>query len=75
MSTGPLAPTPRTTLKRLPDRGSFDRAVVDSILDEALYCHLGFVAEGQPYVIPTIYARSGDRLYLHGSAVSRMLRA
>ena len=75
MSTGPLAPTPRTALKRLPDRGSFDRAVVDSILDEALYCHLGFVAEGQPYVIPTIHARVGDQVYVHGSAASRMLRS
>jgi uncharacterized protein len=75
MSSGPLAPTPRTTLKRLPDRGSFDRAVVDSILDEALYCHLGFVVEGQPYVIPTIHARVEDHVYVHGSAASRMLRS
>jgi nitroimidazol reductase NimA-like FMN-containing flavoprotein (pyridoxamine 5'-phosphate oxidase superfamily) len=75
MSSGPLAPTPRTTLKRLPERGLFDRAVVDAILDEALYCHLGFVVEGQPYVIPTIHARVGDHVYVHGSAASRMLRS
>jgi nitroimidazol reductase NimA-like FMN-containing flavoprotein (pyridoxamine 5'-phosphate oxidase superfamily) len=75
MSSGPLAPTPRTTLKRLPERGVFDRAVVDAILDEALYCHLGFVVEGQPYVIPTIHARVGDHVYVHGSAASRMLRS
>jgi uncharacterized protein len=69
-----LAPTPRTTLKRLPERGSFDRAVVEAILDEALYCHLGFAVEGQPFVIPTIHARVEDRVYVHGSAASRMLK-
>lgn len=66
--------TPRTTLRRLPKRGSHDRVTVEAILDEALVCHVGFVAEGQPYVIPTIHGRSGDRLYVHGSAASRMLR-
>jgi nitroimidazol reductase NimA-like FMN-containing flavoprotein (pyridoxamine 5'-phosphate oxidase superfamily) len=75
MSSGPLAPTSRTALKRLPERGSFDREVIDAILDEALYCHLGFAVEGQPYVIPTIHARVADRVYVHGSAASRMLRA
>ncbi len=65
--------TPRTTLKRLPKRGSHDSAVVEAILDEALVCHVGFGVEGQPYVIPTIHGRSGDRLYVHGSAASRML--
>jgi uncharacterized protein len=74
MSSPPLAPTPRTALKRLPERGSFDPRVVHAILDEALYCHLGFVADGQPFVIPTIHARVEDRLYVHGSAASRMLR-
>jgi uncharacterized protein len=69
-----LAPTSRTTLKRLPERGSFDRAVVNAILDEALYCHLGFAAEGQPFVIPTIHARVEDHVYVHGSAASRMLK-
>jgi uncharacterized protein len=73
-SSGPLPPTPRTTLKRLPERGSFDRGLVHAILDEALYCHLGFVAGGQPYVIPTIHARVGSHVYVHGSAASRMLR-
>jgi uncharacterized protein len=66
--------TPRTALKRLPARGSHDPAVVEAILDEALVCHVGFVAEGQPYVIPTIHGRSKDRLFVHGSAASRMLR-
>jgi nitroimidazol reductase NimA-like FMN-containing flavoprotein (pyridoxamine 5'-phosphate oxidase superfamily) len=69
-----LERTARTTLKRLPERGSFDRAVADAILDEALVCHLGFVVDGQPFVIPTIHARMGDAVYVHGSAASRALR-
>jgi nitroimidazol reductase NimA-like FMN-containing flavoprotein (pyridoxamine 5'-phosphate oxidase superfamily) len=67
-------PTPRTTVKRHSERGVYDRATIDAILDEALICHVGFVADGQPYVIPTIHARDGDMLYLHGSPGSRMLR-
>src|SRR6058998_1826831 len=67
-------PTPRTTVRRLPQRGHYDRETIAAVLDEGLICHVGFVAEAQPFVIPTIYARSGDRLYLHGSAVSRMLK-
>src|SRR6185295_8452970 len=73
--SAPLVPTERTTVRRLPKRGSHDRAVVDSILDEGLVCHVGFVAEGQPFVIPTTYGRVGDLLYVHGSAASRMLKA
>jgi hypothetical protein len=69
-----LSPTPRTTLRRLPQRGRFDRETVHAILDEALVCHVGFVADGQPFVIPTIHARVGDGLYVHGSAASRMLK-
>jgi uncharacterized protein len=61
-------------VKREPQRGVYDRAAIDAILDEALYCHLGFEVDGQPYVIPTLHARVGDRLYVHGSAASRMLR-
>ena len=67
-------PTDRTTVRRLPKRASYDREAVYSILDEALICHVGFVIEGKPVVIPTIHARQGDRLYLHGSQASRMLR-
>jgi nitroimidazol reductase NimA-like FMN-containing flavoprotein (pyridoxamine 5'-phosphate oxidase superfamily) len=67
-------PTPRTTLKRLPKRGAFDRATVHAILDEGLYCHVGFAVDGQPYVIPTAYGREGETLYVHGSAASRMLK-
>ena len=69
-----LEPTPRTTLRRLPARGHFDRATVNAILDEALVCHVGFVSEGQPFVIPTIHARAGDQVFVHGSAASRMLK-
>ena len=68
-----LAPTARTTLHRRPQRGSHLRDDIHRILDDGLVCHVGFVVDGQPYVIPTIYARVDDRLYIHGSAVSRML--
>jgi uncharacterized protein len=61
-------------VKREPQRGVYDRETIDAILDEALVCHLGFAEDGQPYVIPTLHARVGDRLYVHGSAASRMLR-
>ncbi len=69
------APSDRTTVRRLPERARYDRSVVDAILDEALICHVGFVHEGHPVVIPTIHGRDGDVLYLHGSPASRMLRA
>jgi uncharacterized protein len=64
----------RTTLRRLPKRGVYDRDLVYQILDEGFICHVGFVTNGQPFVIPTGYARDGDRLYIHGSQASRMLR-
>jgi uncharacterized protein len=66
--------TPRTRVVREPQRAVYDRDAVNQILDEAFLCHVGFVAEGQPYVIPTSYGRDGDVLYIHGSAASRMLR-
>ena len=66
--------TGRTQVKRLPKRGAYDRETVFKILDEAFVCHVGFVVDGQPYVIPTNYGRTGETLYLHGSAASRMLR-
>lgn len=68
-----LAATPRTRVKRLPKRASYDRNTIYSILDTALVCHVGFALEGQPYVIPTLHVRIDDRLYIHGSAASRML--
>jgi uncharacterized protein len=69
-----FTPTERTKLKRLPDRGSYDSETIFRILDEAFVCHVGFVVDGQPFVIPTGYGRIGETLYLHGSAASRMLR-
>lgn len=69
-----ITQTERTRVRRLPKRGHYDRDTVNAILDEAFICHVGFVADGQPYVIPTGYARIGEDLYIHGSAASRMLR-
>jgi len=68
------APSNRTRVKRLPARGIYDRSEIDAILDEGFVCHVGFVVDGQPFVIPTGYARDGDRVLIHGSAASRMLR-
>lgn len=67
-------PTARTRVVRESHRGVYDRATAYQILDEGFICHVGFVADGQPFVIPTGYGRSGDNLYIHGSAASRMLR-
>ncbi len=66
------APTERTRLRRLPERASYDRDTVHAILDEGFICHVGFVLDGKPCVIPTGYARVGDTLYLHGSTGSRL---
>jgi nitroimidazol reductase NimA-like FMN-containing flavoprotein (pyridoxamine 5'-phosphate oxidase superfamily) len=66
--------TDRTRVRRHPERGRYERAEIDAILDEALFCHVGFVDGGRPFVIPTIHTRVGDDLYLHGSPASRMLR-
>ena len=71
MST--IAATDRTQIHRIPARGSYDRDVVHAILDEALVCHVGFVHQGAPFVIPTICVRIGERLFVHGAAASRML--
>lgn len=68
-------PSRRTTVRRVPDRGVYDRETVHAILDAGLVAHVGFEHEGQPFVIPMAYARDGDRLLLHGSGGSRMLRA
>jgi nitroimidazol reductase NimA-like FMN-containing flavoprotein (pyridoxamine 5'-phosphate oxidase superfamily) len=67
--------TDRTKLKRLPKRGHFDRETVYAILDEGFICHVGFAVDGKPFVIPTGYARVEDKLYIHGSQASRMLRS
>jgi nitroimidazol reductase NimA-like FMN-containing flavoprotein (pyridoxamine 5'-phosphate oxidase superfamily) len=68
------SPTKRTQVMRLPKRGDYSDATIHSILDAGFLCHVGFVIDGQPVVIPTSYGRSGDTLYVHGSAASRMLR-
>jgi nitroimidazol reductase NimA-like FMN-containing flavoprotein (pyridoxamine 5'-phosphate oxidase superfamily) len=67
--------TERTRIYRKPGRASYDRDLVHSILDEALICHVGFVQHGQPYVIPTIHARMGETLFLHGARGNRLLKA
>jgi uncharacterized protein len=65
----------RAKVRRAPARGVYDREAIDAILDEALIAHLGFVDDGQPYVIPTLQARLGDVVYIHGSVASRAIRA
>jgi uncharacterized protein len=69
-----FTPTPRTRVIREPERGVYDREAAYHILDEGFLCHVGFVVDGQPFVIPTSYGRKDDMLYIHGSAASRMLR-
>src|SRR5438874_11560113 len=66
--------TARTQLRRLPNRGSHDRNIIYAILDDAFLAHVGFSLDEQPFVIPTLFGREGNNLYLHGSAASRMLR-
>jgi nitroimidazol reductase NimA-like FMN-containing flavoprotein (pyridoxamine 5'-phosphate oxidase superfamily) len=68
------APSRRTQVGRLPQRGDYSKATIHSILDAAFLCHVGFVVDEQPFVIPTGFGRKGDTLYIHGSAASRMLR-
>ena len=67
-------PSRRTTVRRNAKRGAYDRAVVDAILDAGIVAHVGFVHDGQPFVIPMSYARDGDRLLLHGAGGSRLMR-
>ena len=69
-----FAPTERTKVRRKPDRGTYDRELIYRILDEAFVCHVGFIADGQPFVVPTNYVRVGDKLFLHGSTASRLMR-
>src|SRR5712672_3864283 len=70
----PYSPTARTRVTREPERGVYDRAAAYQVLDEGFICHVGFVVDNQPFVIPTGYGRVGDNLYIHGSAASRMLK-
>lgn len=67
-------PSNRTRLRREPQKGAYDRATIDSILDAGLICHLAFVHDGQPYTIPTLHARVGDSVFVHGSSASRALK-
>jgi uncharacterized protein len=69
-----VGPSPRTTLRRMKERGSHERQVIDRILDEGIFCHVGFHAEGTTFVQPMAYARVDDDLYLHGAPGNRMLR-
>lgn len=71
---GTFPTTARTTVRRLPKRGAYDKETIYSILDEGFLCHVGFVVDGQPFVIPTGYARVADMLYIHGSAASRTIK-
>src|SRR5581483_9147374 len=75
MSDIVLEQTERTRIRRLPERGNYDRQTIYSILDEALICHMGFVVDGRPVVIPTIHARVGEHLYFHGSPAAGMFRS
>lgn len=68
-------PSERTRVRREPHRGRYDRATIDAVLDAALVCHLAFVDDGQPFAVPTLHARCGDVVYVHGSSGSRALRA
>jgi nitroimidazol reductase NimA-like FMN-containing flavoprotein (pyridoxamine 5'-phosphate oxidase superfamily) len=70
----PSTPTPRTRVNREPQRAVYDRETAYRILDEGFICHVGFCLDGQPFVIPTSFGRAGDKLYVHGSVASRMLR-
>jgi len=71
---GDAAPSRRTTVRRHPERGRYDRETIDAILDEGLVCHLAFVSDDHPVTIPTMYVRDGDRVIVHGSAAARMTR-
>jgi nitroimidazol reductase NimA-like FMN-containing flavoprotein (pyridoxamine 5'-phosphate oxidase superfamily) len=66
--------TPRNRVRRIPERGQYDQSTIYAIIDEALICHVAFAVDGQPFVIPTIHARMGDELLLHGAKASRMLK-
>jgi nitroimidazol reductase NimA-like FMN-containing flavoprotein (pyridoxamine 5'-phosphate oxidase superfamily) len=69
-----FTPTERTKIHRKPDRGSYDRKLIYSILDEAFVCHVAFIADGLPFVVPTNYVRVGDKLFLHGSTAGRLMK-
>ncbi|MFN8446231.1 MAG: pyridoxamine 5'-phosphate oxidase family protein [Caldilineaceae bacterium] len=74
MTTQTFPKTPRNSVKRMPERGNYDKATIYPIIDAAPICHVGFVQDGQPFVIPTIHGRIGDTLVLHGAKASRLLK-
>lgn len=74
MARSTSAPSSRARVRRLHERARYDREAIDAVLDAGLVAHLGFVQDGQPYVIPTLHARIGDQLYVHGSSASRAIR-
>jgi hypothetical protein len=74
ISTPSYTPTERTQVKRRSQRGVYDKAQVHAILDEGFICHVGFVLDGQPFVIPTAYARLDEQIYIHGSPASRLMK-
>jgi nitroimidazol reductase NimA-like FMN-containing flavoprotein (pyridoxamine 5'-phosphate oxidase superfamily) len=74
-STPSYSPTERTQVRRRPQRGVYDKAHVHAILDEGFVCHVGFAIDGQPFVIPTAYARSGEQIYIHGSPAGRLMKS
>jgi uncharacterized protein len=69
-----ITPTERTKVRRKPDRANYDRETIYGILDQAFVCHVGFLADGMPVVVPTNYVRVGDKLFLHGSTASRLMK-
>src|SRR5579863_4436225 len=69
-----FTPTDRTKVRRKPDRGTYDRELIYKILDDAFVCNIAFIADGQPFVVPTNYVRVGDKLFLHGSTASRLMK-
>ncbi|SRR6266436_556672 len=69
-----FTPTERTKVRRKPERGTYDRELIYGILDEAFVCHVAFIVDGQPFLVPTNYVRVGDRLFLHGSTASRLMK-
>jgi hypothetical protein len=75
MTRADFVPTAATTLRRKPERGTYEREQVYAILDEAVIAHVGMAVDGQPFVLPMVFGRDGDRLFLHGSVASRLLRA
>src|ERR1700751_2385631 len=73
-TTSNFTPTEKTAVRRKPERGSYDRKLIYSILDEAFVCQVAFIDNGLPFVVPTNYVRVGDRLFLHGSTASRLMK-